>query len=86
MAIPFIGRMRLGITGTGQGPNYRLENTDGQAVVAIDGATHTTWPAHERFDSSENWSTATMSEEDIKLLIGEIRPYAPKERDPYISR
>ena len=73
--------MRLGITGTGQAPNYRLENTKGQAVVAIDGVTHTPWPAHERFDSSGNWSTATMTEEDIKQLIAEIRPFAPKARN-----
>ena len=73
--------MRLGITGTGQAPNYRIETQAGEPIVAIDGANHGPWPEEARFEGSENWSTATMSEQDIKELIGEIRPFAPKARD-----
>ncbi len=73
--------MRLGITGTGQAPNYRIETEAGEPIVAIDGANHEPWPEGASFEGSENWSTATMSEQDIKELIGEIRPFAPKARD-----
>lgn len=70
--------MRLGVTGTGKSPNYRVEDLDGRAILAIDGANHEAWSDDARFEGPENWSNATMSEQDIKDLIGEIRPYSPR--------
>ena len=71
--------IRLGITGTGKAPNYRIEDAGGTAVLAIDGANHEAWSEGAKFEEPENWSSATMSEQDIKDLIGEIRPYSPRE-------
>ena len=73
--------VRLGITGTGQAPNYLIESETGKSIAAIDGANHEPWPEEARFEGFENWSTATMSEQDLMELIGEIRPFAPKTRD-----
>lgn len=71
--------MRLGITGTGQFPNYRIEDAaTGRAIVAIDGANHEPWPEGERFDAIGTWSEATMSREDVEALLGEIRNFKRK--------
>ncbi|MDT0507602.1 hypothetical protein [Novosphingobium sp. MMS21-SN21R] len=66
--------MRLGITGAGRAPNYRLEMVEtGQAVMAIDGANHRPWPDGSRFDAPANWSSSTMTLEQVQQLLGDIR-------------
>ncbi|MEG3153464.1 hypothetical protein [Sphingomonas sp. RB1R13] len=71
--------MRLGITGTGQFPNYRIEDAaTGRAIVAIDGANHEPWPDGERFDATGTWSDSTMSKSDVESLLGEIRNFTRK--------
>jgi len=67
--------VRLGIIGTGQAPNYRLEDGSERPFMAIDGATHRPCPDGEAFDTSENWSSNVMTEDEVKNLIGEIRPF-----------
>lgn len=62
--------VRFGITGTGQAPNYRIEDADGLPLFAIDGANHQTWPDGERFEGRDTWSTASMSYEDVQSAIG----------------
>lgn len=38
-------QMRLGVTGTGRFPNYRIEEAgSGKPIMAIDGANHEAWP------------------------------------------
>jgi hypothetical protein len=71
--------MRIGVTGTGKIPNYRLEDaTTSVPFRAYDGGTHEPWPPHEDFSSPANWSTATMSKEEVATLLGEIRNFRPK--------
>ena len=66
--------MRLGITGIGRIPNYRLEQvSSGEPVVALDGATHEPWPDGVDFTGMDNWSSATMSTVQVRDLLGEIR-------------
>ncbi len=60
---------RIGVTGTGKLPNYRFETAAGQPLVAIDGANHRPWAEDANFAGSENWSTATMTYEDIESVI-----------------
>ena len=67
--------LRMGVTGTGVAPNYRLEKQDGEPIVAIDGANHQPWPAGTRFDGLENWSTATMSYADVEDVISSLTGY-----------
>ncbi len=69
-------RMRLGITGTGQYPNYRIEDADGQPLMAINGANHEPWPEGETFDGAGTWSQASMTKQEVESLLGEIRNFA----------
>jgi hypothetical protein len=72
-------QMRLGVTGTGQFPNYRIEEAStGNPIVPIDGVTHQEWPDHEKFDGVGTWSTATMSKSEVETLLGEIRNFTRK--------
>ena len=68
--------VRLGITGTGRAPNYRLESADSrEPIMAIDGANHKPWAQGENFAGASNWSTAVMSRDEVASLLGEIRGY-----------
>jgi len=70
--------MRLGITGKGSAPNYRLENAEtGDPIMALDGANHKRWRDGENFSAAPNWSTAVMSKDAVASLLGEIRGYSP---------
>lgn len=64
--------LRLGITGAGAAPNYRLE-TQGQVLVAIDGANHRPWTGDYDASRPDNWSEATMSYDDVADLLRAIR-------------
>ncbi len=67
--------MRMGITGTGQEPNYRLEDASGTPFLALDGANHHPWPEGSNFGDPRNWSTVTMSYEDVGNVIRSITGY-----------
>ena len=69
--------VRMGITGTGQAPNYRIEDPDGQPLQAIDGATHAPWPEDARFSGSDNWSSAAMSRGDVEDILSSMSGYPP---------
>ena len=70
--------MRLGVTGTGQAPNYRIEHAAGGApIMAFDGANHKPWPDGENFSSASNWSEAVMTKDEVANLLGAIRGYRP---------
>ncbi len=64
--------VRMGTTGTGQAPNYRVEEPTGSPIFAVDGANHETWPEGESFEGSENWSSATMSLSDVEAMLRSI--------------
>lgn len=73
--------MRLGVTGTGRIPNYRIERAEsGTPVMALDGANHKRWPDGENFAAALNWSTTVMNKEEVAALLGEIRGYRPGRR------
>ena len=63
--------VRVGVTGTGQSPHYRFENSQEQPVC-FDGRTH-----KELFDGQDlvenNWSDTTMSFADIQDLVRRMR-------------
>lgn len=66
--------VRLGITGTGKAPNYRVESaTSGVPLIALDGANHQRWPDGENFSAANNWSSAAMTKDEVAKLLGEIR-------------
>ncbi len=71
--------IRLGVTGTGKVPNYRIEDaTSGMPIIAINGANHQPWPEGEEFSAPNNWSRATMTKAQIEELLGEIRNFKRK--------
>lgn len=72
--------MRLGVTGTGKLPNYRLDSAaTGQPIVAIDGNNHAPWAGPSDISRPDNWSTATMTKGEIEALLGELRNFKRKE-------
>jgi len=64
--------LRLGITGTGALPNYRLE-AGGEVLVAIDGSNHRPWTGGYDATRPDNWSEKTMSYDDVAELLVVIR-------------
>ena len=73
--------MRLGITGRGRAPNYRLENAETRdPIIALDGANHRPWPDGASFSAAPNWSTEVMSKDEVANLLGEVRGYSPPKR------
>ena len=69
---------RMGITGTGQAPNYRIEDASGRPLFAIDGANHQVWPEDGRFEGAGNWSTASMSFHDVEVILRSLTGYRGK--------
>lgn len=75
--------MRLGITGKGRLPNYRLERaSDGAVIDAIDGNTHRSWPEGAQFYGEKNWSSIVMTTEEVRSLVGEIRGRRAQSTSP----
>jgi hypothetical protein len=58
--------LRIGVTGGGQAPNYRIETATGDLLKAFDGANHKAWPTDSNFSGSTTWSSATMTRKDIE--------------------
>ena len=74
--------VRLGITGTGKIPNYRIETIgNGKPLFAVDGATHERWPDDYGFAQPGNWSAIATSYAEVRALLGEMRGFA----DPSVS-
>ena len=68
--------LRLGITGTGQLPNYRIEDAAGNPIEAFDGNTHNRWPDGSVFTASETWSRQAISKAEVETLLGELRGFS----------
>lgn len=61
--------VRIGVTGTGQRPNYRVEDQRGElASIAYDGATHLPFPDKEQSGATRTWSTQILSYQDVADL------------------
>ncbi|MGR4867072.1 hypothetical protein [Caulobacter sp. LARHSG274] len=67
--------LRLGITGGGKAPNYRVETGD-EILFPIDGANHERWEEGFGFNEPGNWSQRTMSFLEVEQLLREIRQLA----------
>lgn len=53
--------VRIGITGTGKQPNYRIEDRREElASIAYDGATHKPFPDEEQLGATTTWSASEM--------------------------
>ncbi len=65
-------RLRLGITGGGRAPNYRVE-ANNEILFPIDGSQHERWEEGYRFSEPDNWSEKTMSFQEVEQLLREIR-------------
>lgn len=65
--------LRLGVTGTGKLPNYRLESPDGSVIEAFDGNNHQPWPTGSSVLDGANWSSATMTLAEVEALLSEER-------------
>lgn len=67
--------VKIGVTGTGQKPCYRVlfENADGSNEIF-----GSYWDMHQPLDNehakSENWSTVAMTYEEIYTLMNEKHP------------
>ena len=66
--------IRLGRTGTGRAPNYKLElAANGTFVAAYDGANHKSYDPLPGTGGDTFWSTATMSFDEVEGLLRNIR-------------
>lgn len=73
--------IRLGVTGKGRTPNYRLESAgNGEPIMAIDGANHKPWRDGDNFSGATTWSTEVMTKDEVASLLGEIRGYSRPKR------
>lgn len=72
--------LRLGTTGTGQLPNYRIEDAAGAVIVAIDGNNHQPWTDNVSITSPVNWSTVTMSHTDVENALADLTGYTKSAR------
>lgn len=66
--------VRIGVTGKGFLPNYRVDHAGELSVPisAFDGATHKPFSEVASIDT-DNWSTGSMTLDDVRGLLGRIR-------------
>ena len=65
--------IRLGITGTGRLPNYRIEDAATRTPIkAIDGNNHEPWTGFEDFAAPANWSSQVMTRADVENVLSGI--------------
>lgn len=66
--------VRIGVTGNGFLPNYRIDHsgTSCEPINAFDGATHKPFTDVANIDT-ENWSTCSMTYDEVRELLGRIR-------------
>ena len=63
--------VRIGITGTGSRPSYRIDRTDtGETIAAYDAQTREPYQAGV---DSENWSLRSMTLDEVAQLLGSLR-------------
>ncbi|MER8626345.1 hypothetical protein [Mesorhizobium sp. M1143] len=70
-------RMRIGILGTGQRPNYRIsyDTADGEQIFDSFWDNHVSFSVEGRatVGYEENWSTETISYDEVAALRGTIK-------------
>ena len=71
--------IRLGKTGTGSLPNYRVEDAATQVPIkAIDGNGHGPWKESENFTAPANWSSLVMTRADVEDVLSNITGFKRK--------
>ncbi len=71
--------VRLGLTGTGKLPNYRLDSAvTGQPIQAFDGNGHGAWKGEEDFTAPTNWSTEAMTRTEVEDVLAELTGFKRK--------
>jgi len=66
-------RVRVGGTGTGYSPHYRLEGGALTQPVCYDGRNHNQISEADT-PIEENWGDSTMSEDDVRTILRQLRP------------
>lgn len=64
--------IRLGVTGAGKLPNFRLDAVSGAWKSAFDGVTRQPF---DPGDNEVNWSTEVMHFNDVEALLRKLRNY-----------
>lgn len=64
--------VRIGITGTGTRPSYRVDRADGSVLAAFDAQTHEPFTDVD-VSGRENWSTGAMTFQEVEDLLRSIR-------------
>jgi hypothetical protein len=65
--------MRIGTTGTGLRPSYRIDMaSSGKPISAFDGQTHRPFTDIKTVDT-QSWSSRSMSFGEVQQLLGQIR-------------
>ncbi len=61
--------VRLGVTGTGKAPNYRVEDRLNELPsVAYNGANHQPFDDDEQLQTVSTWSSKTMAYDEVAAL------------------
>jgi hypothetical protein len=68
--------VRIGITGKGVMPNYRIDHAGepSRSISAFDGQTHKPFTDVRNIDT-ENWSTRSLTYDEVRGVLGQIRGY-----------
>lgn len=66
--------VRLGRTGTGRAPNYKIEHADtGAFIAAYDGATHRTYEPMATTADGVSWSGRVSRQTEVEELLLDMR-------------
>jgi hypothetical protein len=69
--------VRVGVTGKGLHPSFRLETLDGKFIESYDGQTFR--PFEERNSHLENWSSKSAASHEVKELLEKMRNIKSKK-------
>lgn len=75
--------VRIGITGMGIFPNFRIESTDGKMKTAYDGVTYK--PFGEIGTVDQNWGTRSSTLQEVADLVAQLTKFQ-REKAGYASR
>jgi hypothetical protein len=67
---------RVGVTGKGVAPNFRIDTVSGQPIKSYDGQSYE--PFSELNTHDKNWSTASMTLQEVSDLAAKMRSIKSK--------
>jgi hypothetical protein len=70
---------RIGITGKGVIPNFRIDTVSGEPIKSYDGQSYEPFSEINTYD--KNWSTASMTFEEVRELVAKMRGIKLKAPD-----